>query len=121
LSGWLSYSSLYHRIISPIGSAITSSMSIRILCMLLILLCFKFVFQKLCRKAFFVLYQFLGCSFEEYPAAAVAAFGAEIDDMIGHLDDVHVVFDHQDGVTAIHQFVKDSDQRADVGEMKTRC
>src|SRR4051812_36982057 len=36
-------------------------------------------------------------------AAARAAFGAEIDDPVGALDDVEVVLDHDDRVARLHQ------------------
>ncbi len=43
-------------------------------------------------------------------AAAVAAFGAEVDQPIGGLDDVEVVLDHDDGITAVYQAGKDFEQ-----------
>src|SRR5437879_4793406 len=40
---------------------------------------------------------------DDDPAAAIAAFRAEIDDPVGGLDHVEVVFDHDDGVAMIGQ------------------
>ena len=40
----------------------------------------------------------------------VSPLGAEIDQIIGALDDMHVVFDHHDGVAAIDQLVQDLEE-----------
>ena len=42
---------------------------------------------------------------EDLPAA-IAAFGADIDDVVGGLDDVKVVLDHHDRVPLLDQFVQ---------------
>jgi hypothetical protein len=39
-----------------------------------------------------------GCPFGNDPAAAVSAFGAHIDQPVGRLDDIEIVFDDQNGV-----------------------
>jgi hypothetical protein len=51
-------------------------------------------------------------------AAAGAAFGAEVDDPVGLLDDVEVVLDRDDGVAAVDEAVQDVDQLLDVGEVE---
>ena len=51
-------------------------------------------------------------------AAVGAAFGAEVDDPVGFLDDVEVVLDGDDGVAAVDQAVQDVDQLLDVGEVQ---
>jgi len=38
-------------------------------------------------------------------AAVFAAFGAEVDDPIGGLDDVGVVFDDEDGVAEVDELI----------------
>lgn len=39
-----------------------------------------------------------GCAGGDEAAAVRAAFGAEVDDVVGALDDIEVVFDDDDGV-----------------------
>jgi len=53
-------------------------------------------------------------------AARGAAFGAEVDDPVGFLDDVEVVLDRHHRVAAVHQSVQDVDQALDVGEVQPR-
>jgi hypothetical protein len=45
----------------------------------------------------------LGRALDDHAPAAVAAFGSEVDDPVGRLHDVEVVFDHQHGVAGVHQ------------------
>lgn len=52
------------------------------------------------------------------PAAGLAAFGAEIEEVIGLGKDIKMVLDHHDGVTGIDQAVEQVDQAADVGEVE---
>ena len=52
-------------------------------------------------------------------AAGVASFGAEIDHVVGGLDDVHVVFDEQHRVPRVHQPVERGQQALDVGKVKS--
>ena len=59
-----------------------------------------------------------GRAFCHDPAAAVAAFGAEIENPVGGLDDFQVVLDHHDRVALVHQGVEDFQQFADVLEMQ---
>ena len=51
-------------------------------------------------------------------AAVVAAFGAEVDDPVGLLDDVEVVLDDEDGVAEVDQALQDVEQFADVVEVQ---
>jgi hypothetical protein len=51
-------------------------------------------------------------------AAAVAAFGAEIDDPVGGLDDVEIVLDHHHGVALLDQLVQHFQQLGDIVEMQ---
>ena len=51
-------------------------------------------------------------------AAAVAAFGAEIDDPVGGLDHVEVVLDHDDGVAVVAQAMQHVEQLLDVVEVQ---
>ena len=51
-------------------------------------------------------------------AAFLSTFGAKIDQVIGHLDDVGIVLNQDDGVALIDQRLKDIDQLCDIGSMK---
>lgn len=48
-------------------------------------------------------------------AAVVAAFGAEVDDVVGGFDDVEVVFDDDDGVASVDEAVEGVEEFLDVG------
>ena len=50
-------------------------------------------------------------------AALVAALGAEVDQPVCHLDDVQVVFDHDDGVARVRQLLKDKNVEITVDEL----
>ena len=52
------------------------------------------------------------------PAAAGAAFGAEVDDPVGRLDDVEIVLDHQHRVAGVDEVVQHLQQQLDVGEVQ---
>jgi pSer/pThr/pTyr-binding forkhead associated (FHA) protein len=51
-------------------------------------------------------------------AAAVAAFGAEVDDPVGGLDDFEIVLDHHHRVAVVDQLVQHFQQLAHVVEMQ---
>jgi hypothetical protein len=51
-------------------------------------------------------------------AAAVAAFGAEVDDPVGGLDDFEIVLDHHHRVALVDQLVQHFQQLLDVVEMQ---
>ena len=51
-------------------------------------------------------------------AAAVAAFGAEVDDPVGGLDDLEIVLDHDHGVALVDQLVQHLQQLRDVVEVQ---
>src|SRR5690606_21295474 len=52
-------------------------------------------------------------------ASAGAAFGPHVDHVVGHLDDVQVVLDHQHGVSLVHQALQHADQLLHVVEVQT--
>ncbi len=54
---------------------------------------------------------------DDAPAAG-AALGAEIDDPVGSLDHIEVVFDHHDGVAVVAQAVEHGEQLANVLEVQ---
>ncbi len=51
-------------------------------------------------------------------AAGTAALGAEVDDVVGALDEVEVVFDDDDGVACIHQLLQHLDEAVDISHVK---
>ncbi len=51
-------------------------------------------------------------------AAAVAGFGAEVEDPVGFGGDGHVVLDDDDGVAFIDEAVEDVDEAFDVFEVE---
>src|SRR5258708_151875 len=51
-------------------------------------------------------------------AAAFAAFGAEVDDPVGLLDDVEVVLDDEHGVAEIDEALQDVEEFSNVVEMQ---
>ncbi len=62
--------------------------------------------------------QLLGRPLGDQLTALVAAFGSQVDDPIGDLDDLQVVLDDQHAVACIHQAVQDLDQLVHIGSMQ---
>ena len=52
------------------------------------------------------------------PAAVITTAGAEVDDVIGALDHVQVVFDDDERMIPLHQHLKTIQQHADVLKMQ---
>jgi hypothetical protein len=59
-----------------------------------------------------------GGAFGDDPAAAGAAFRAEVEDPVGGLDHVEVVFDDDQGVAGVAEFEEDFEQFGDVVEVQ---
>ena len=59
----------------------------------------------------------LRCPLDDHPPAAGPAGRAQVDDVVGGLDDVRVVFDDDDRVAAVGQIVDHLQQQTDVGEV----
>ena len=51
-------------------------------------------------------------------SALDATFGAEVDDPVGGLDDVEIMFDHDHAVALLDEAVEDFEELADVVEME---
>src|ERR1041385_5141815 len=62
----------------------------------------------------------LGGALGDDLAAGVAAFGAEVDDPVGALDDVEVVLDDDDGVAGVDEALQDAEQVLDVVHVQAR-
>jgi hypothetical protein len=61
---------------------------------------------------------FLGGAFRDDLAAAIAALGTEIDQVVRGLDDVEIVLDHDDGVARVGETAEHFQQPLDVVEVQ---
>jgi hypothetical protein len=59
------------------------------------------------------------CAFGDEASAMGAGIGPEVDDPIGAFDHIEIVFDHQQRVSGIDEFLKHAEQAFDVGEVET--
>ena len=65
-------------------------------------------------------YNLLGRSRGKNGAAATTAFGSYVDDVVGQLDDVHVVLDDDYGVATVGEPSEHVHQDADILEVEAR-
>ena len=77
-------------------------------------LTFEFFFQELTGVALGAARAIFRCAGKDDAAARVAALRTEIDDMIGHLDDVQVVLNDEHRVARVGQTIENIDQARDV-------
>ena len=70
--------------------------------------------------ATFALFQFARCSLEYDLSTTITSLGSEINDPVGTLDHVHIVFDDYYRVSALDQSIESGEQFIDVVEMQTR-
>ena len=61
---------------------------------------------------------FFGSAFGDDLAAAFAAFGAEVDDPVGGLDDVEIVLDDDERAAAVDELAEGGEQLGDVVEVE---
>ena len=59
----------------------------------------------------------LRCPFDDDLPARLTTLRTEIDDMIGTLDDVRMVFDDNDGIAALDELFEHTEQLLDIGEV----
>lgn len=78
------------------------------------------VFQKFARIAAWGAGYFVRSARRDDLAAGRPAFGADVDDVVGDLNHVEVVFDDDDRIAAVDEFVQHVEQQADVLEMEPR-
>ena len=76
--------------------------------------------EVLAGKALRYLCHLLGCSLRHDESAGASALGAEIDDVVGALDEVEVVFDDDDGIARIHQLLQHLDEAVDIRDVEAR-
>src|SRR5262249_1427039 len=63
----------------------------------------------------------LRCTGDHNLAAGMATLGAEVDDVIGRLDDVHVMFDGKHGVAGVDQPMEAIKKTLNICEVEARC
>ncbi len=66
----------------------------------------------------FSLHDLLRCADRDDPAPFFSSFGAKIDDPVGRLDDVQVVFDDEEGMACLKQLLERRQQLRDVVEVQ---
>ena len=64
--------------------------------------------------------QLVGRTLEDYPATLIARLGTEVDNVVGTLDNLHIVFDNNDRMAIGNQHIEGVEQAVDVVEMETR-
>jgi len=73
------------------------------------------------RIGFFACGNLLRGSDRNHLAAPVSSLGAKIDDIIGRLDDIQIVFDHNDGIAGIRQTLQHVDQLVHIRNVQPGC
>src|SRR5579871_3994583 len=59
-----------------------------------------------------------GCALSDDVAASVAALWSHVDEPVRCFDDIHVVFDNQDGVASIYQAMQNIEEALNIGEVQ---
>ena len=68
---------------------------------------------------FFVFDELLRTAAADDRSAVVAAFGTEVDDIVGGFDHVEIMLDDENGVAVIDEAVEDVQQTGDIGAVQT--
>ena len=84
-------------------------------------LTFKGFFEETAGPAAFDFHHILWRTRRDKFTAAISAFRAKIEDPVSCFDDIEVVFDHNDGVAIVHQFVEHFEKLSDVFKVKPGC
>ena len=74
--------------------------------------CRQYFFEELPRIALRTGGDLFGRALRDDRSAAVASFGAEVDDVVCDLDDVEIVFDDDDRVSRAAQPLQDLDRKS---------
>ena len=61
----------------------------------------------------------LWCAAADELSSGGSAFGSEVDNIIGHLDDIKVVFNDEYGMTALDEGIEAGEETTDVVEVET--
>jgi len=76
--------------------------------------------ERAARVGAFAVGYFFWCSCDDDLASTRAAFGPEIDDVIGITNYVEVVFDDDDGVAQVNEAPEESEQHFNIDKMQPR-
>lgn len=76
------------------------------------------VFQKLAGVGGFHFRNLLGRALRDDGAALIAAFRAKVDDVVGHFDDIEIVFDDENRVALITKRLEDFQKLLDIRDME---
>ena len=68
---------------------------------------FQNIFEELSCVGGFYFRNLFGRALRDDGAALIAAFRAEIDDVVGHFDDIEIVFDDENGVALVAKRLED--------------
>jgi len=77
--------------------------------------------QESARVRCFALGNLFRCATGDELASFVTTFRTEVDDIVGRLDNVEIVFDDDNRVTVVHQSIQAFQQSIDVRKMQSRC
>lgn len=80
----------------------------------------KFLAQVLSGIGGIALGNLFGCSTRYELTATVAAFGTYVDKVVGTFDNLHIMLDDKDGVSARDECVERLHQSLDIVEVETR-
>ena len=78
----------------------------------------QLVLEVAASDALLVFCDFLGCTACHELSSAVAAFRSHVDDVVGTLDDFHVMLDDEDAVSALDEGIEGCQQPLDVVEVE---
>ena len=59
-----------------------------------------------------------GCATRHHLSTTFATFRSHVDEVIGHFDDIHIVFDHQHGVALVNELLQYPYEQFHIVEMK---
>ena len=76
--------------------------------------------KVLASNAFLAGRHFLRCSGAYQRSSSVAAVRSQVDDMVSTFNDLHVMLDDYDGVSAFYQRVESVQQAADIVKVQSR-
>jgi len=65
--------------------------------------------------------ELFGCTGKYKVSAVLTPFLPKVNNVIGHLDHIHVMFDHYHGVTPVDQFVENIQENPYIFKVKTCC
>src|SRR5579872_2980052 len=76
--------------------------------------------EKVTGKGLFVLGYVFRCSLRDNLTTGVASLWPQVNQPVGALDDIQVVFNHHNRIASIHQPLQHLKQTLHIGKMQTR-